>query len=214
MLKKFIICFLLTIALLGSCAYFFFLNIGTWLAIADVPGKADVVICLDGSNDRTNKAVLLLQKGFAEKIVVTTETTYQEMLLKKVSSDKILKADWSAKTTYGEGLLLKTILNGKVRSALVVSDPFHLLRVKWTLRHIFPDDTIVFSFISSDAPSLQGFWWSNLNSRLFVLSELPKIVYYWLWHGLLGIVDDPQWAMDLERTYMAFVRGVFVRGVS
>jgi uncharacterized SAM-binding protein YcdF (DUF218 family) len=214
MLKKFIICFFLITALLSSCAYVFFLNIGIWLSVADVPGKVDVVICLDGSNDRTNKAVLLLHEGFAEKVVVTTDTTYQEMLLKKVSSDKILKADWSAKTTYREGLLLKTVLNGKVRSALVVSDPFHLFRVKWTLRHIFPDDSIAFTFISSDAPSLQGFWWSNLNSRLFVLSELPKIVYYWFWHGLLGIVEDPQWAIDLERAYMVFVRDVFVRGVS
>ena len=97
---------------------------------------------------------------------------------------------------------------GKYKTALVVSDPFHLYRVKWTLRHHFPDDSLHFSFISSDAPSLQGFWWSNERSRLFVLSELPKIVYYWLWHGLLGIAEDPEWAVDLERVYMRLVREI------
>ncbi|MFH0784567.1 MAG: hypothetical protein V2B20_21785 [Pseudomonadota bacterium] len=72
--------------------------------------------------------------------------------------------------------------------------------------HLFPGKLIAFSFVSSDAPSLQGFWRSNRNSRLFVLSELPKIVYYWVWHGVLGIVDDPQWAVDLEESYMAMIR--------
>lgn len=214
MLKKLTIRFLLIIALLSTCAYGFFLNIGSWLTTADVSGKADIVICLDGSSDRIKKAVLLMQEGLTERMVVTTDATYREMLRNKISPDKILKAGWSAESTYGEGLLLKEILDEKVKSAMVVSDPFHLYRVKWTLGHIFPDDSIAFAFVSSDAPSLQGFWWSNAKSRLFVLSELPKIVYYWIWHGLLGIVEDPQWAVDLERGYMAFIRDVFVRGES
>ena len=84
----------------------------------DVPSKADVIICLAGSDDRINKAVWLLGEGLAEKVAVTTDAAYQEMLKKKVSPDKILKANWS-----------------------------------------------------------------------------PKIVYYWVWHGVRGIVDDPQWAI-------------------
>jgi uncharacterized SAM-binding protein YcdF (DUF218 family) len=186
------------------------LNIGNWLTTADVPGKADIVICLDGGSDRIDKAVSLLHNGLAEKVAVTTDEAYQQMLRKEVSADRILKADWSAESTYREGLLLKVILDKKVKSALVVSDQFHLFRAKWTLRHIFSDKLIAFSFISSEAPSLHGFWWSNPNSRLFVLSELPKIVYYWIWHGLLGIVEDPQWAIDLERAYMAFIRDSFI----
>ncbi len=67
------------------------------------------------------------------------------------------------------------------------------------------------SFVSSDALSLQGFWWSNPNSRLFVLTELPKIVYYWVWHGMLEIAEDPQWAIDLERGYLAFVKAMVCR---
>jgi uncharacterized SAM-binding protein YcdF (DUF218 family) len=194
----------------------FFYNVGTILSAADIAKKADVVICLSGSgtNDRIEKAVLLLQKGLVEKVAVTTDTVYQEMLRKKVNPGKILRANWSAKTTYGEGSLIKAILDKEVEAAMVVTDPFHLYRVKWTFLHIFSDDSIAFSFISSDAPSLQGFWWSNKNSRLFVLSELPKIAYYWFWHGLLGIAEDPQWAIDLERAYLAFVRDVFMRGDS
>ena len=213
MLKKIIFRFLLISATFGACAYVIFLNIGSWLTTADIPGKADIIICLDGSSDRINKAVLLLQEEFAEKIVVTTDATYQELLKQKVDPDSILRAGQTAKSTYEEGLLLKKLLQGSgYQSALVVSDPYHLYRVKWTLRHIFADDAISFSFISSDAPSLQGFWWSNERSRLFVLSELPKIVYYWIWHGLLGIAEDPEWATDLERVYMGFVREIVKEG--
>ena len=215
MLKKSVVCFLLLATLLGSCVYTFYLNIGSWLTTADVPEKADIIVCLDGSIERIDKAVQLLQEGLAEKVVVTTNGAYQEMLRRKVPPGRIMQADRSATSTYEEGLLLKKLLQGgRYRSALVVSDPYHLYRVKWTFHNTFADTAPSFSFISSDARSLQGFWWSNERSRLFVLSELPKIVYYRLWHGLLGVVADPEWAVELERIYLKLIRAVFIRRVS
>jgi uncharacterized SAM-binding protein YcdF (DUF218 family) len=211
MLKKIIVYLFFPTFLLILSAYYFFLHIGDWLTPVDIQKKAEVVVCLAERNSRMDKAISLLQRGLAGKIVVTTDATYQDMLYKKVSPDKILKADWSAESTYEEGLLLKDILDEKIQSVIVVTDPFHLYRAKWTFRHIFSNKYTVFSFISSDEPSLQGFWWSNPNSRLFVLSELPKIVYYWIWHGLLGVVEDPQWALDFERVYMTFIKDVFIR---
>ena len=191
MFKKIAIFFVFPAILLSACSYGFFLNIGQWLTPAEIPGKADVVICLSGGLDdsRIDKAISLLADGLASKIVVTTEESYQELLRKKVDPGKISKANWSAKSTYEEGLLVKGLLGGNIKSAMVVTDPFHLYRARWTFRHIFSHESIIFSFISSDAPSLQGFWWSNPNSRLFVLSELPKVVYYWIWYGLLGWED-------------------------
>ena len=43
-----------------------------------------------------------------------------------------------------------------------------------------------------------------------MLSELP-MAYYRLWHGLLGIAENPEWAVELERVYLVFVREVFIR---
>ena len=149
MLKKNVIRAFLITVFLCCCSYGFFLNIGGWLTTSDVPAQVDAVICLDGSSDRINKAVLLLQKGFAEKVVVTTEGAYKEMLLKKISPEKILKADWSASTTYEEGLLAKDILYENIKSAIVVTDPFHLFRVRWTFQHIFFGGSVAFSFVSS-----------------------------------------------------------------
>jgi uncharacterized SAM-binding protein YcdF (DUF218 family) len=213
MLKKIIVYLFIPISLLISSAYFSFLHIGDWLASADIQKKADIVVCLAERNSRMDKAISLMQRGLAEKIAVTTDESYRDMLYKKVSPDKILRADWSATSTYEEGLLLKDILDEKIKSVIVVTDPFHLYRAKWTFQHIFSSKNIVFSFISSDEATLRGFWWSNPNSRLFVLCELPKIVYYWIWHGLLGIVEDPQWAVDLERVYLTFINDVLIRKV-
>ena len=210
MLKKVFLCFCLLAVVLGLCAHNFFLNIGDWLTPAEVPGHAQVVICLAEDNYRMDKAISLLREGLVEKVVVTTEATYQDMLFKKVDSAKILRTDRSAESTYEEALLTKGLLDGKVTSAMVVTDPFHLYRAKWSFLHVFSDESTVFSFISSDSPLLKGFWWSNPRSRLFVLSELPKIVYYWTWHGLLGIIKDPAWAVELERVYIAFIKRVFI----
>jgi len=203
--------FLVIPLLLLALFYALFLHIGSWLAAADSPQRADVIVCISGSSARTDKAVSLLQQGLAGKIAVTTDQVYRAVLAKKVPPENILRTDWSATTTFQEGMIIKSLLDYRYSSAMVVSDPFHLFRVRWTLHHFFPDGLVRFSFISSDAPSLQGFWWSKADSRLFVLSELPKILYYWTWHGLLGIAEDPQWAIDLERDYLAFVREVFIR---
>ncbi len=210
MLKKIFLRYCLPVVMFGLCSYGFFLNIGGWLTPAEAPGHAQVVICLAEDNYRMDKAISLLREGLVEKVVVTTEATYQDMLLKKVDPDKILRTDQSAESTYEEALLTKGLLDGRIKSAMVVTDPFHLYRAKWTFLHVFSNELTVFSFVSSDSPLLQGFWWANSRSRLFVLSELPKIVYYWTWHGLLGIIKDPSWANELERVYIAFIKRVFI----
>jgi len=184
-----------------------FSNLGGLLAACDAPRAADLIITTSGSPGRIAKAALLLRQGYAERVLVTTEESYRLMVGLGVSPEKVVRASWSADSTYEEGLLIRELLAGPgSASALVVSDPFHLLRVKWTLHHLFAGDAPRFFFVSSDAPEFQGFWWDNQHSRLFVLHELPKLVYYWFWHGMLGFVDDPPWALRLERMYVDFLR--------
>jgi len=38
------------------------------------------------------------------------------------------------------------------RSALVVTDPYHLRRVRWTFRHVFKNQPINLVFVASDMP--------------------------------------------------------------
>jgi uncharacterized SAM-binding protein YcdF (DUF218 family) len=196
----------------GVSAYMVFLNIGTWLSIKDPPQQSDIVICLGGgvSDDRIKKAIQLLENGFAGSIMATTNGAYQQILQKNIPPEKILKANRPVESTYHEGLSIQQVLlEGHYTSALVVSDPYHLYRVKWTMTHTLGTGSPHFSFISSEAPSLDGFWWQNEKGRIFVLSEIPKIVYYWIWHGILGIEDDPAWATGMEQQYVAVLTAIF-----
>jgi uncharacterized SAM-binding protein YcdF (DUF218 family) len=186
--------------------YMLFLNLGGLLTVCDAPGKTELIISTSGAPGRIAKAAELLRLGYGERVLVTTAVSYGLMVSRGVAPEKILRASWSAESTYQEGLLIKELLAGRgYTSALVVSDPFHLFRVKWTLRHLFAGDGLRFLFISTDSSEYRGFWWDNRSSRLFVLSELPKIVYYWIWHGLLGIADDPPWALELEWMYLKLI---------
>lgn len=189
--------------------YLLFLNLGGLLTASDSVERADLIITTSGSTGRIARAAELLRQGYGSRVLVTTAESYSLLVGRGVAPERIVRAPWSADSTYEEGLLIRELLAGEdVASALVVSDPFHLLRVKWTLRHLFTGETPRFLFVSSDTPEFKGFWWDNHYSRLFVLSELPKIVYYWLWHGLLGRVEDPDWAINLERLYMTFLGAV------
>ena len=167
---------------LTASGYLLFLNLGGLLTATDTVGKADLVISTNGSPGPLAKAVELYHQGCGERLLATIGESYRMMVGRGVAPEGIVRASRSADSSYEEGLLIRELLaGGEVASALVVSDPFHLLRVKWTLHHLFAGVTPRFLFVSSDAPEFKGFWWDNHHSRLFVLSEIPKIVYYWLW---------------------------------
>ena len=197
----------LLVAGIAGCA--FFIQLGSLLSVTDPIHKADLVLCLTGGSERMDKTAALLRESMADQAVVTTEGAYRQMVRRQIGQEKLIKAHWSASSTYEEALLLKEVLAGRNCRVLVVSDRYHLYRARWTMRHLFKDTAVNFSFISSDAPTLRGFWWSNAESRLFVLSELPKIVYYWIWHGWLDRAKDPAWAIHLERKYIALLRFLF-----
>ena len=201
---------LLVVGLVGGVLFF---QIGSLLSVIDPVRKADLVLCLTGGSERFDKTAALLRESMAGQALMTSEGAYKQMVRRQIVPEKLIKPRWPASSTYEEALLLKEVLAGRSCSVLVVSDRYHLYRARWTLRHLFKGSAVNFTFLSSDAPSLQGFWWSNSESRLFVLSELPKIMYYWVWHGWLGRAKDPAWAVHLERKYIALLRFFFAAPV-
>lgn len=188
-----------------SVAAFFFPRIGTLLSKSAQPHPADIIVCISGNVTRVQKCVDLLGKGYASKIAVTTEAAYRSFLRYNISPDMLLKADWSADSTYEEGLLLNSMLGDSYETALVITDSFHLYRVKWTLNNCLSQGGVDFTFLSTDKDWRSESWWQQKESQIYVLSELPKIIYYWIWHGILGIEKDPFWAKGLETWYLKCV---------
>lgn len=187
-------------ALLGG--RLFFNHLGEWLAIADEPAPADLIVCLGGGEGRVELATQLLNDGVAGSLMVTTDGVRRQVLRRGVEADKLILPKRFALTTYDEALALNEVMReGGFSSAIVVSDAYHLYRVKWSFAHACKDLPVTLRYVSGRAVPGFALWWRERWSRLYVVREVSKLVYYWFGHGLLGIDHDPEWLSGVKGWY-------------
>ena len=180
----------------------FFINAGKLLSSpSEVPAPADIILVL-GSPERIKKAESLYEERYSHHIFLTIPELLQSFPQSSISSGNITVPSWRPKTTYQEALAFKEYLQDHpLRSAIIVTDPYHLYRVSWTFEHVFKKYAVKFTYVSTRPQSALGFWWKDINDRIFVLTEIPKVLYYWVYHGLFGIETDPQWTVDAKNWY-------------
>jgi len=197
---RILILWIIIMTFIGGVGWYGYQNVGFWLAQNDDLQKAEVVVCLGGP-ERDRKAAELYHQGYSQDLIVTAEKTKDNLTKLKVPGAAITLAPWP-KTTYQEALAVAPLIKEKgYHTALVITDPFHIRRVRWTFTHVFEKQPVQFEFVSSDLPFIRDRWWKNKMSRFYVLSEVSKITYYRVVHGLLGIKQEPPWVMDLKHRY-------------
>jgi uncharacterized SAM-binding protein YcdF (DUF218 family) len=183
------------------------IHLATWLVAADQPQKADVIVCLGGV-ERVKKSAEFFHQGLAPLVILTVSRSKKPLADLKVPENRIILAPGPT-TTYEEALAVSPILNRlHCRSALVVSDPFHLRRVRWTFTYVLANQPVKLVFASSDFPWKEEGWWRNEQEKFYVYSEITKIGYYRLAHGLLGIGEEPGWVVDLKKRYQVWLKKV------
>jgi uncharacterized SAM-binding protein YcdF (DUF218 family) len=193
------------LAILGIV--YFWINLGIWLVAADLPQKADVIVCLC-EIDRVKKSASLFNQGLAPLVILTVSRNKKPLIDRGVPENKIILVPGPT-TTYEEALSVAPILERlHCRSALVVSDPFHLRRVRWTFSHVLANQSVKLIFASSDFPWKEEGWWRDEQEKFYVYSEITKIGYYRLAHGLLGIGEEPGWVVDLKKRYQEWLKKV------
>ncbi|MGA2468963.1 MAG: YdcF family protein [Thermodesulfobacteriota bacterium] len=172
------------------------------LSHSDLPQKVDVIVCLNGPGpERIKKSASLYHQGFASNIILTASKNKDPLLQQGLSSENITLAP-GPKTTYQDALVSVPLLHkGKYRSALIVTNPYHLYRVRWTFYHVLNNSSVHLLFVSTDLAWNKDFWWKDKKSRFYVISEVSKIGYYWILHGFLRIEEDPPWAIELKTRY-------------
>ena len=181
-----------------------FTRAGVWVAKSDRPRKVDVIICLNGS-ERIKKAAELYHQGLAPKVILTAGKDKRDLIQLGIPEKNITLAEWPT-TTYQEALAVASMERFyQIRSAIVVSDPYHLKRVRWTFEHVFRDSQVKLVFVSSDLPWDGQGWWREKQSRIQVALEISKMGYYRLVHGLMGLADDPPGTITLKRRYETFL---------
>ncbi len=181
----------LALAVLG-CAFFViqgsaFSFIWRKLLIVSVPmEKADALIVLGGEPlARPLEAARLYRTGVAPKIFVTGIGDFAancRVLTNAGVPSSAITVESKAITTYTNATLLRPILMAAhVRSALIVTSPFHTRRALATFHKVIPE--VRFGVVEASIG-----WWKIPQGRTdlnrFAIVEFFKTLEYWLLYGI------------------------------
>ena len=165
------------IALLG------FFTAGVVLSCpASPPHKSDVIIVLggDGSSGRYARGLELLVAGYSRQLVlIEPNADDRKQALVNVPGVKIWD-DVFPGNSWGEAKAARDRMQAHGwRTALVVSDPPHLLRVGYAWSSNFLGSGFSYTLIASNPPWWSAWrWWANPQSSSFVGEEVLKLGYY------------------------------------
>lgn len=173
--------------------------IGDFLIMADTLEPADVIHTIAGEDYRTDYAIQLYKHGYGKTLFFTGgwcqhhqyhhgEHAEERAVAQGLSPDVITFDESAVMSTYMEAELLREWITRNsipVRSIIVVSDPFHMRRVRWTYRKIFGDQIkIQMAPVPMDQTPYQRTWWKDWGSRKYVREEYQKYLYYLLRYQL------------------------------
>lgn len=178
-----------------AAAVFMTLNLGNWLSSpAGQPMQADVIVSLGGDEgERVETALSLYQAGYAKYILLTgvepayakgrrnyTDDSRSRYLLKQGVPEAALMFDNQARNTWQEGVNTTQLLKNKAwNSALVISNPPHMRRLKQTWQPLFDKQALQFQLIQTRSADWNPQrWWQTEKWAQFCLKELTKLIYY------------------------------------
>ena len=181
--------FLLSISAVAGIS---FLSLGFLVSQhASNPEKSDVIIVLGGDNGlRVRKGAELYRAGYANHIILTgiderfyrpAHPNWRERRMITLGVPKnAMKVDTKSKTTWEEAEnTSKTMKKIGWESAIVVSDPPHMLRLHQTWSRAFEGSSKKFILVSTSPKWWDRvLWWKNKQSYQFVISEIKKNLFY------------------------------------
>lgn len=168
-------------------------QIGDFLIIQDPLKPADVIHVIAGDDFRTDYAFQLYKEGYGKTVFFTGGwcdihlqdhgvRARERALRQGVPLDSIASDDSAVMSTYMEAERLKKWIASRpipVRSIIVVSDPFHMRRARWTYQKVFGNTVqIEMAPVPFKLTPYQVTWWKDQDSRKYVEGEYLKIVFY------------------------------------
>jgi hypothetical protein len=166
-----------------------------YLTYADKPVKSDAVILFLGSDDRKKEALHLLDEGYARFLIMPANRQVFTHKYIPVKVSDVTKHTTSSvfseypefyENTHIEVLYAKKMMNAMgLKSAIMVSSPYHMKRIKIITERVF-DSSYVIKLVPSrfekGENGLRSLWYDLKN----VLMESLKILWflcYDLWGG-------------------------------
>ena len=175
-----------------------FLNVGVWISAEGKFQHVDAIVCLAGP-DRFKTGAELVRAGWADYLIASLGNQRFEIADSDIPTDR-LRVVAGARSTYEEAVKIFPVLEQlDVRSAIIVSDPYHLYRARWAFEHVAGNSDIRFVAVGTVSPFHADGWWKERRDRLVVESEVCKTLFYWFYHGLLGATEEPEWALEMRK---------------
>jgi uncharacterized SAM-binding protein YcdF (DUF218 family) len=166
---------------------------GDFLIIKDDLHPADVIHVIAGEDYRTEYAIELYKQGLAKYIFFTGgccethgwnhgEHGQQLAIRQGIPLEAISYDDSFVTSTYSETVRLNEWIDQSpipIRSVIVVSDPYHMRRARWTYRQVLGKDIeIQMSPVPFEQTPYQRRWWEDWQSKRYVKDEYLKFAYY------------------------------------
>ena len=174
-----------------------------FLAFSDQPVKSDAVVLFlgDERGTREKEANQLILEGYADFLIIPAyrqvEKRGPDGTLIKIDIDFKLQTsnfklntpeqrsnqqNWFVEATHKEALIARDMMNRlRVSSAILVSSPYHMRRIKVIAGRVFGERATVFYVPTRYETLDDGFWLFNSYDRKFVLREYAKIGWFLLY---------------------------------
>ena len=162
-------------------------------ALLSAPGGAarpvDAVVVLggdggaDGLGERYVRGRDLVLAGFSKRLIVLNagDATRRDALAQVPGVEFVesMHAPGGA-GSWGEAMAVRERMRAEgLRSVLVVSDPPHMLRLRYTWGSILRGTGLDYTLVATSPPWWPGWrWWRNPGASDFVGNEVLKLGYY------------------------------------
>jgi hypothetical protein len=178
---------LIAILFMGSVAYI----APCFLVYADKPVKSDAVVLFVGPalTAREKEAVRLLYEGYGRFLIIPA--------YKQVISHEKITGPFSGKfkaypdfyeRTHIEMLYAEKIMHAiGVRSAIMVSSPYHMKRISMIAGKVFGEQARLFLYVPTRYESNPtNLWNMDYHDWMFVMSEYIKICWFQLYSPFIN----------------------------
>jgi uncharacterized SAM-binding protein YcdF (DUF218 family) len=186
--RGFIVGLLIGIVLTIALGVFALAAVGHALAVEDPLEKADAIVAISGDTGaRTNTAISLWKQGFAPIIVFSgsaldpdsvssAEIMRREALRQGVPENATVIEPASATTENNATEVAKLMVDRKLRSAILVTSPYHQRRADMLFKRAFePAGIALRNYPARDLEWDPNLWWLRDPLRSRTLIELAKL---------------------------------------
>ena len=170
---------------LATLAFAGFLAAGALLsAPAGAPRTVDAVVVLGGdgrlSTSRYARGRDLVLAGYGKRLILFYPGAADLKDAKARVPVVEVVACMPAPNSWSEAQAVRERMQAEgLRSVMVVSDPPHMLRLRYTWGSILRGTGLDYTLVATTPPWWPGWhWWASLDAAQFVGSEVLKLGYY------------------------------------